>query len=228
MSDSLMTEPTQTNEGSTQQPVDASTEQSTEATTETQQQAETVQDQQDSDESSVESETSESEAPEGAPDKYEFNSKVADAPDELDPEVLTAFGDVAKELNLPQEAAQKVLDKVAPVIQARQAKAIEQTKLEWANQSKSDEEFGGESLTENLDVAKASLDTFGTDALKTLLSETGLGNHPELIRFMYRAGKAISEDSYVGNSEGANPSGSRIPKDFNGIANALYSNQQTK
>ncbi len=153
---------------------------------------------------------------------------MADAPDELDPEVLTAFGDVAKELNLPQEAAQKVLDKVAPVIQARQAKAIEQTKVEWANQSKSDEEFGGESLTENLDVAKASLDTFGTDALKTLLSETGLGNHPEVIRFMYRAGKAISEDSYVGNSEGANPSGSRIPKDFNGIANALYSNQQTK
>ena len=45
---------------------------------------------------------------------------------------------------------------------------------------------------------------------------------------MYRAGKAISEDNYVGNSEGANPSGSRIPKDFNGIANALYSNQQTK
>ena len=55
MSDSLMTEANQTNEGDTQQPVDASTE----ATTETQQQAEAVQDQQDSDESSVESETSE-------------------------------------------------------------------------------------------------------------------------------------------------------------------------
>ena len=225
MSEMLMTEANQTNEGSEQQqPVDTAT---SEQTTETQQQAET-QDQQVSDETTVESKTSESEAPEGAPEKYEFNPKVADAPNELDPEVLTAFGDVAKELNLPQEAAQKVLDKVAPVIQARQAKAIEQTKVEWANLSKSDEEFGGESLTENLDVAKASLDTFGTDALKTLLSETGLGNHPEVIRFMYRAGKAISEDSYVGNSEGANPSGSRIPKDFNGIANALYSNQQTK
>ena len=224
MSETLMTEANQTNEGDTQQPVDASTE----ATTDTEQQAEGVQDQQVSDETAVESETSEKDVPEGAPDKYEFNSKVADAPDELDPEVLTAFGDVAKELNLPQDAAQKVLDKVAPVIQARQAKAIEQTKVEWANQSKSDQEFGGESLTDNLDVAKTSLDTFGTDALKSLLQETGLGNHPEVIRFMYRAGKAISEDSYVGNSEGANPSGSRIPKDFNGIANALYSNQQNK
>ena len=224
MSETLMTEATQTNEGDSQQPVDATTE----ATTDTEQQAESVQEQQVSDETAVESETSESETPEGAPDKYEFNAKVADAPNELDPEVLTAFGDVAKELNLPQEAAQKVLDKVAPVIQAKQAKAIEQTKTEWANQSQSDQEFGGESLAENLDVAKASLKAFGTDALKSLLTETGLGNHPEVIRFMYRAGKAIGEDSYVGNSEGANPSGSRIPKDFNGIANALYSNQQNK
>ena len=224
MSETLMTEANQTNEGDSQQPVDATTE----ATTDTEQQAESVQEQQVSDETAVDSKTSESETPEGAPDKYEFNAKVADAPNELDPEVLTAFGDVAKELNLPQEAAQKVLDKVAPVMQAKQAKVIEQTKTEWANQSQSDQEFGGESLAENLDVAKASLKAFGTDALKSLLTETGLGNHPEVIRFMYRAGKAIGEDSYVGNSEGANPSGSRIPKDFNGIANALYSNQQNK
>ncbi len=223
MSETLMTEANQTNEGDSQQPVDATTE----ATTDTEQQAESVQEQQVSDATAVESETSESEAPEGAPDKYEFNAKVADAPNELDPEVLNAFGDVAKELNLPQEAAQKVLDKVAPVIQAKQAKAIEQTKTEWANQSQSDQEFGGESLAENLDVAKASLKAFGTDAFKSLLTETGLGNHPEVIRFMYRAGKAIGEDSYVGSSEGA-VGKSNVPKDFNGIANALYSNQQNK
>ena len=99
MSETLMTEADQTNEGSTQQPVEeAKTEQSAEATNteETQQQAETVQDQQDSDESSVESETGEQETTkEGAPEKYEFNAKVADAPNELDPEGLTAFGEVA-------------------------------------------------------------------------------------------------------------------------------------
>ena len=219
-----MTEANQTNEGDTQQPVDESIE----TTTDTQQQTESAQDQQDSDESSVESETSESEASEGAPDKYEFNAQVADAPDELDPEVLTAFGEVAKELNLPQDSAQKVLDKVAPVIQARQAKVVEEAKIGWANDAKSDEEFGGENLNANLEIAKSSLKAFGTDALTNLLQESGLGNHPEVIRFMYRAGKAISEDAYVGNSEGAMGKGSGIPKDFNGIANALYSNQQTK
>ena len=226
MSETLMTEADQTNEGSEQQQsVDTAT---SEQTTDTQQQAENVQDQQVSDETTVESETSESETPEGAPDKYEFNAKVADAPDELDPEVLTAFGEVAKELNLPQDSAQKVLDKVAPVIQARQAKVVEEAKIGWANDAKSDEEFGGENLNANLEIAKSSLKAFGTDALTNLLQESGLGNHPEVIRFMYRAGKAISEDAYVGNSEGAMGKGSGIPKDFNGIANALYSNQQTK
>ena len=223
-----MTEANQTNEGDSQQPVDATTEQSTEATTETQQQAESVQDQQDSDESSVESETSETDATQGAPDQYEFNTEVADAPNVLDPEVLTAFGEVAKELDLPQEAAQKVLDKVAPVMQARQAAVVEQVKLDWANESQADKEFGGESLNDNLEIAKSSLNAFGTDAFKSLLQETGFGNHPEIIRFMYRAGKAISEDSYVGNSDGANAKSNGIPKDFNDIANSLYSNQQNK
>ena len=219
----LMTEANQTNEGDTQQSVDNAT---SEQTTDTQQQAENVKNQQVSDETAVESETSDQVAVEGAPETYEFNRQVADAPNELDPEVVTAFGEVAKDLNLPQEAAQKVLDKVAPVIQARQAKAIEEAKAGWANDSQADKEFGGENFDSNLTVAKSALDTFGNDALKSLLAETGFGNHPEIIRFMYRAGQAISEDSYVGNSEGAK--GNSIPKDFNGIANALYSNQQSK
>ena len=228
MSETLMTEANQTNEGDSQQTVDATTEQSTEATTDTQQQAESVQDQQVSDETAVESETSDQEAPQGAPETYEFNTKVADAPEELDPEVITAFGEVAKELDLPQEAAQKVIDKVAPVMQAQQAKMVEQVKVDWANDAKADQEFGGENLNANLEVAKSSLKAFGTDALKSLLQESGLGNHPEVIRFMYRAGKAISEDAYVGNSQGADAKSNGIPKDFNGIANALYSNQQNK
>ena len=223
MSETLMTEANQTNEGDTQQPVDASTE----ATTDTQQQAESVQEQQVSDETAVEDETSESETLEGAPETYEFNTKITDDSSELDPEVVTAFGEVAKELDLPQDAAQKVLDKVAPVIQAKQAKVLEQVKTDWANDSQADKEFGGENLAENLEIAKKSLDAFGSDTLKSLLHETGFGNHPEIIRFMFKVGSAISEDSYVGNSEGAMSQGAD-PKDFNSIANALYSNQQNK
>lgn len=226
MSEVLMTEANQPNEGNaSQQPVEAAeTEQSVGVEdTGNQQQAEGATEQQAQDGAAVEDTSDQA----GAPEKYEFNTEVADAPQALDGEVVDAFADVAKDLNLSQDAAQKVLDKMAPVIQARQAKALEGVKAEWGQQSAADQEFGGEALAGNLDVAKKSLDAFGTDALRSLLHESGLGNHPEVIRFMYRAGKAISEDSYVGSSQGAEGASKAAPKDFAGLADALYSNQQT-
>ena len=35
-----------------------------------------------------------------------------------------------------------------------------------------------------------------------VLEESGLGNHPEVIRVFYRAGKAISEDRFVAGQAG--------------------------
>jgi hypothetical protein len=130
----------------------------------------------------------------GAPEQYEFKA-VEGA--EISPESLTEFSQVAKELNLPQEAAQKILDKMAPALAARQAEAIEAVQAEWATNARTDKEFGGDKLTESLSTAKKALDTFGTPELRTLLNESGLGNHPEVIRVLYRAGKAISEDGMV-------------------------------
>jgi len=133
-----------------------------------------------------------------APDEYEFK-----APDDtqLDDTVIDAFSEVAKELDMPQDAAQKMIDKVAPVMQARQAEQIAAVREEWAESSKSDKEFGGDKLEENLATAKKAMDTFGTPELKALLNKSGLGNHPEIIRAFYRAGKKISEDTFVGGKQ---------------------------
>jgi hypothetical protein len=160
--------------------------------------------------------------PTGAPEKYEF---TAEQGKEFDPEVLTAFSEVAKELNLPQDAAQKLLDKMAPTIVARQMEQLDVVRNEWSQASQSDKEFGGDKLQENLAVAKKALDSFGTPELRSLLNESGLGNNPEVIRFMFRAGKAISEDRFVAATTGANPKSA--PKGFNDLASALYSNQQS-
>lgn len=130
----------------------------------------------------------------GAPEQYEF--KAVDGA-EISTEALADFSEVAKELNLSQDAAQKVLDKMAPALARRQAEAIEGVKTQWADTARTDKEFGGDKLAENLAVAKKALDTFGTPELRTLLNESGLGNHPEVIRVLYRAGKAISEDGLV-------------------------------
>jgi len=159
--------------------------------------------------------------PQGAPENYEFSAPEGKS---YDADTLTAFSEVAKELNLPQESAQKMLGKMAEKISERQNQQIEAVRSEWAQSSQSDKEFGGDKLNENLSIAKKALDSFGTPELRALLNESGLGNNPEVIRFMYRAGKAISEETFVGNSNGAGVK-SPGPKDFNAKANALYSNQ---
>ena len=160
------------------------------------------------------------EAPAGAPDRYEFKSPEGV---EYDANVLSAYGNVAKELNMTQEAAQKMLDKLAPVLRDNQVSQIEATKAEWVNSSKADKEFGGESLDANLAVAKKALDTYGSPELLALLNESGLGNHPEIIRVLYRAGKAISEDRFVGGKATAGKASG--PRGFNELASVLYPNQ---
>ena len=157
----------------------------------------------------------------GAPEAYEFKAPEGQ---QFDPEVMNSFSEIAKELNLPQDAAQKMVDKVAPKILERQMQALETVRNEWAESARTDKEFGGEKLNDNLVTAKKALDAFGSPELRQLLNESGLGNHPEMIRLMYRAGKAISEDRFVGGTRGGQKSG---PKGFNDLASALYSNQQT-
>lgn len=140
-------------------------------------------------------EKSKEENPQGAPEKYEFKAPEGQ---QYDAPTIDAFSEVAKELNLSQESAQKVLDKMAPVIAERQIEQLEAAKTVWADEAKADKEFGGAKLAESLAVAKQGLDYIGTPELKKLLNETGLGNHPEVIRAFYRAGKAISNDTFVG------------------------------
>lgn len=139
----------------------------------------------------------------GAPDEYEFQAAEGQ---EFDKEVIEHFSEVARELNLSQDAAQKVLDKMAPVLAQRQAEQINQVQQQWAKDAAVDKEFGGDKLNENLSTAKQAIETFATPELRELLNETGMGNHPEVIRVFYRVGKAISEDRLVSGSKNVNNS----------------------
>jgi hypothetical protein len=77
-----------------------------------------------------------------------------------------------------------------------------------------------------LSIAKKALDQFATPEFKSFLEESRLGNNPEVIRFMLRVGKAVSEDRFVGGSTAT--SGKQAgPMSFNDLASALYSNQKT-
>lgn len=148
-----------------------------------------------------------------APDKYEFK-----APDgsEFKPEVMKEFEGVAKALDLSQDDAQKVVDAMAPKIRDAQLAHFEATKTEWTNSAKADKEFGGAKLGENLAVAEKALTAFGSPELRQLLVDTGLGNHPEIIRAFFRAGQKISSGNLV---IGGEPPGEKD------AAATLYPNQ---
>lgn len=141
-------------------------------------------------------------APQGAPEKYEF--KLADGA-ALNPDVQVQFEAVARELNMTQEAAQKLVETMGPKIAAVQAAEVTRVQAEWTAAVKADKEIGGQNFDANLAIAKSAVDRFGTPEFKTFLDESGLGNHPEMIRMMYKAGKSITEDKIVTGNQGNAP-----------------------
>lgn len=132
----------------------------------------------------------------GAPETY-ADFTAPEGAEQLDAGVVTAFTEAARELNLPQKAAQQLIDKMAPIMDARRAEQMEAQRTAWADAVKVDKEFGGAKLEASTVLCARAMDQFATPELRTMLNETGLGNHPELVRFMVKAGQALSEDRIV-------------------------------
>lgn len=147
---------------------------------------------------------------EGAPEKYEF---TAGEGVELDSDALKDFEPVARDLNLTNEQAQKLVDaypKILAGVQQRQAEAWQKQTEGWAETVKADKEIGGDKLTANLSAAQRALDQFGTPELKEYLNATGLGNHPDLVKAFVKIGKAMSEDGMVTGKESGQRSAAEV------------------
>lgn len=127
------------------------------------------------------------------PEKYEFAM-----PDgiKLDDSAAEEFSAIAKEYKLTQDQAQKVAEVGAKMVQ-RQQEAHQAQVQSWIEAVQTDKEIGGDKLNENLSVARKTIETFGTPELKDILNMTGLGNHPEVVKMMFKIGKQISEDGFV-------------------------------
>lgn len=136
------------------------------------------------------------------PEKYDL--KLPDdlkAPEGVDVNAyLERTAATARELGLSNEKANALLkhdvqtvSKYAEDVQAQHANNVNA----WLGQVKADKEIGGEAFDANAELAKRVIGRFGTDAFKDALNKTGLGNHPELVRFVVRLGKTMSEDQLV-------------------------------
>lgn len=126
----------------------------------------------------------------------------------LDPTVMGELGAVAKELNLSQDAVQKLVDRVAPVWQKQGLAQVDKFRKEWTEQSMADKEFGGNNFDANIKAVNKAYAKFTTPELRTLFEESGLNCHPEVIRMFHRMAKATSDGRFIkGTGNGSMPSG---------------------
>lgn len=132
--------------------------------------------------------------PQGAPESYADFTLPEGV--ELDAAALDEIKAVAKELNLPQEQAQKLVDLRAKDQKAG-AERFENARKEWADQTMADPEIGGDKWNESKAAASRALQAFGSKELTELLNSSGLGNHPVVVKTFVRIGKAVSEDGKV-------------------------------
>ena len=142
----------------------------------------------------------------GAPEKYDdFNF-----PDgmEVDKTQVEAFIPMAKELDLTQVQAQKLVDmSIQNSTNSAQTQTDDWNNIttEWLENTKADEEIGKTNFDKSVSDAKLFLKQFGTPELSTALSETGVGNHPEFVRVFARAGKLLREDKIHIGGAGKEP-----------------------
>jgi len=73
---------------------------------------------------------------------------------------------------------------------------LETQSKEWVEELKADKEFGGDNFDANSRLAFAVMLKFSNKSFMDKLSESKLGNHPELVKLFHRIGNAIGPDKF--------------------------------
>lgn len=136
----------------------------------------------------------------------------------IDKDALAAVTPLARELNLSNEGLSKlagvytesVLPGVVKQMQDDLGVQAAQLRKDWGTDARAtivggknaagedvtpDPVYNGHNLAEVQTVSAKALDRFGGEGFREFLDQHGLGNHPQMLRFAYMAGSAISEDT---------------------------------
>lgn len=137
--------------------------------------------------------------------QFEFASETV-----VDENLMQAFREFAAQNGMSLENAQQL----AKFYEAHSHSMGNQQSRQWQEHESSmrcacqqDEEFGGVKFNENMRYANVAMKRFDDGKLMEILQQSGFGSHPEVVRFMYRVGKSLSEkDAVVGKSYQKKPS----------------------
>lgn len=131
------------------------------------------------------------------PDKYEFFSGEGELPPSE--HEVARYSSIAKELGLTQEKAQKFFD----ISRRELSSSLDMYAHQWAAATANDSEIGGGRLEQTKANVSRFLKEFATDEFRELMKTTRLGNNPEMLRVLSRAGARLSQDNTFinGNSQ---------------------------
>jgi len=167
----------------------------------------------------------------GAPEAY-ADFKVPEGL-VIDPEVLASAAPIFKELNLPQEAAQKLVDiynKQMSGTRDSAIKAVETQRTEWRDAIKADKDIGGvldSKVLPAIGRLKAQLPADVREAFNAAMDFTGAGDHPGVVKALYKIAELVGEGTHVsGNGPSAHGQGREGVASRPSIAGALYPNLQ--
>lgn len=182
----------------------------------------------------------------GPPEAYDLKVTVKDAEGKdvdvpIDAELLEKATPVLKEIGLTNDQANQVAALV-PEIQSQIEQKLAQTqadsfsamKADWAKEAQGDKEIGGSKWKETEALAAKALAAFGapseikevdgknveTNPFRVLLNETGLGNHPVMIRMFRNIGEKLGEGDFVRGEGGGAQKQDRV--------RTLYPNDKPK
>jgi len=127
---------------------------------------------------------------------------------QLSKDMLGTFTKTAKELNLTQENAQKMIDVAVAHTKALEKQAMDyQDKVRqyWHKSLREDQEFGGDNFDQTIENAKRVLGKYGSKELTDFLVKSGTGDNNEVIKLLARIGHSMGEDSTVDGSTAPEP-----------------------
>ena len=135
------------------------------------------------------------------PDGYNFGTEPGD-------NRLDFFKDAVHKIGLTQDQATNMLQLYAAV-DNEQSKASDRANADFAVESQIElKREWGVDYDSKIDMAQRAFAQFATPEFSKIMDETGIGNHPELLKAFSKVGEAMGDDKLVvgsGRAVGMSP-----------------------
>jgi len=133
-----------------------------------------------------------------APDGYDFELGDGEQSDDV-----SDFKNVAHQLGLTNDQAKAMLgiyNQISENDLAQEDEQFEQMNVEYLQDIQKE---WGDSFNKNAELARRAFTDFASEELMDVLRETGLSNHPEMLKTFSRIGQVLSESNVLPGTRSA-------------------------